>query len=343
MSNEPVPGSKTAPSAQISKNDTGASSGAPSAQGSKDNAPSSNSTPRGQVSKKDGQNSRNGLVAQVVGNASVVAAALVYMGWAYEAALLGYFHVSAIGFNLSALQYVLKSTPFFFHPAVILGAVVVVIILVVIGPKLGRFAQTHTDTGIGRVLRSDLATGLGLLILVGLVWFGLKHNQLALWFSSHPGFFYVTVALIGIGSLIVTWPGRVHHSLFAHALAIVIAAVCVLWIAGLYASSLGTRAAVTFANSLSAQTAVALYSVNALNLSGPGVICQRLPTRSLYHYRYAGLRLLYVDSGTYYLLPVNWISQHSPTYVFQDNDQIRIELGGSDFGLDVGRMGCGNQ
>jgi|SRR5215510_214123 len=324
MSSEPVSGSKTGSSVRVGKSDTDHSRSAPSAQGG----------------KKDVQDSKNGLVAQVVGNASVVTAALVYMGWAYEAALLGYFHVSALGFNLSVLQYVLKSTPFFFNPAIILGAVIVVIIIVVVGPRLGRIVQVHADTGISRVFRNDLATVVGLLILAGLVWFGLRHNRLAFWFSSHPGFFYVAVALIGVGSLILTWPSHIHHNLFTYALAIIIAAMCTLWIAGLYASSLGTRAAVTFANSLTAQTSVVLYSVQALNLSGPGVICQRLPAGSLYHYRYEGLRLLYVDSGTYYLLPVNWIPQHSPTYVFQDNDQIRIELGGSDVGLGVGRVGC---
>jgi hypothetical protein len=148
------------------------------------------------------------------------------------------------------------------------------------------------------------------------------------------------MALVGVGSLLLTWPNRVHHSIFSFALAIVITAVCVLWIAGLYANSLGYKAAVNFAQGLAGQTSVALYSVQALALTGPGVSCQRLPDGSFYHYRYEGLRLLYAEPGTYYLLPVNWSSQQGPTYIFANSDQLRIELGGSDLGFGAGGTRC---
>jgi hypothetical protein len=316
------------------------SSGGSSAQVTEEDAPGLTSVPSAQVGEKGTQDSKNGLAAQVTGYASLVTAALVYMGWAYEASLLGYFHISALSFNLSVLQYVLKSTPFFFHPAIIIGAVVVVIIIVVVGPILGRLIRLTRDNRISRILRSNPAMGLGLLVVVVLVWFGLRHNGLGNWFSTHPGFFYVAVALIGVGSLLLTWPSRVRHGLFSFALAIVIAAVCTLWIAGLYAGSLGTTAAEDFASSLTTKTAVTVYSVESLALSGPGVTCESLPAGSLYHYRYEGLRLLYVDSGTYYLLPVNWASQQDPTYIFNGSDQIRIELSGGDVAFGTGRTGC---
>jgi hypothetical protein len=340
MTEEAVPGSGDGSSAQLSTKGAHDLNTGSSAQVTKEDAPSTNSSSSAQAGKKDTQDPKNGLAAQVVGNASLVTAALVYMGWAYEAALLGYFHISALSFNLSVLQYVLKSTPFFFHPAIILGAVIVVIIIVVVGPVLGRFLRLPKASGISRILRSDLAMGLGLLIVAGLVWFGLRRNGLGSWFSVHTGFFYVAVALIGVGSLLLTWPNRARHGLFSFALAIVIAAVCTLWIAGLYASSLGTTAAEAFASSLTTKTAVTVYSIEALALSGPGVTCQSLPAGSLYHYRYEGLRLLYVDSGTYYLLPVNWASQQDPTYILTDSDQIRIELSSSNVALGTGRTGC---
>jgi hypothetical protein len=340
VSGEAVPGSGGGSSAQLSKKDARDLNSGSTPQVIEQEAPGPNSASGPQARKEDTQDSKPGLAAQVIGNASLVTAALVYMGWAYEAALLGYFHISALSFNLSVLQYVLKSTPFFFHPAIILGAVMVVIIIVVVGPILGRLIRLPRNSGISRILRSDLAMGLGLLIVAGLVWFGLRHNGLGSWFSSHPGFFYIAVALIGVGSLLLTWPSRARHGLFSFALAIVIAAVCTLWIAGLYASSLGTTAAEAFASSLTTKTAVTVYSIETLALSGPGVTCQSLPAGSLYHYRYEGLRLLYVDSGTYYLLPVNWASQQDPTYVFSDSDQIRIELSGGDVAFGTGRMGC---
>ena len=76
----------------------------------------------------------------------------------------------------------------------------VIIIAAIVGPGLGRFVQPPRNSGIGRILHSDLAVALGLLILVGLVWFGLGRNGLASWFSNYPEFFYIAVTLIGVGT-----------------------------------------------------------------------------------------------------------------------------------------------
>ena len=53
---------------------------------------------------------------------------------------------------------------------------------------------------------------------------------------------------------------------------------------------------------------------------------ERLPANYRYHYRYQGLRLLITRAGTYYLLPVDWSPQLDETYVFDESDEIRIEL-----------------
>jgi hypothetical protein len=288
----------------------------------------------------------SGLALQIIGNASLATAALVYMGWAYENAWLGYFHVSALSLNISTLEYVLKSTPILFQPTIILGAVIVVIIVILAGPALGKLVQPTSDSVISRILKNNFAVSLLLLIPVVLAWFGLGHNGLNVWFSYRPGIFNIVLTLVGLGSLLLSWPSRVRVSwpgharggLFPYALAIVISALCALWIAGLYASGLGTKAAVNFAGSLTQRTAVTLYSVQTLALSGPGVTCQHLPTGSLYHYRYEGLRLLYVEPETYYLLPVKWTGQE-PTYIIDDSDQIRIELDGGN--ADFGAVGTG--
>ena len=98
-----------------------------------------------------------------------------------------------------------------------------------------------------------------------------------------------------------------------------------LWAAYTYATSLGTQQAKEMMNNPSMQPAVYLYSTQPLALSGDGV--QVLPVHgSLYHYRYYGLRLLIDQSGTYYLLPVDWNRKQGHTYIFTDSDQIRIEL-----------------
>jgi hypothetical protein len=67
----------------------------------------------------------------------------------------------------------------------------------------------------------------------------------------------------------------------------------------------------------------------AQDLAGPGVSVQRLPAAYRYHYRYLGLRLLLMQSGTYYLLPVDWTPQYDLTYTLDQSDPIRIELLGA--------------
>jgi hypothetical protein len=250
------------------------------------------------------------------------------MGWAYENALLGYFYVSPFSLNISILEYGLKSLAFFFRTNIIFGAAVLVAVITA-GSRAGclkKFVPRVVRGAVSCVPPGDLVTGLGLLITaaaVPLAWLGVYHNRLAAWF------FYCVVALLGVGPLLLTRPARFRrHGPFVHPLAIVVAAVCALWIAGLYASNLGANAAENFARDLSAQTAVVLYSTQSPALSGPGVACKPLPPGFLYNYRCAGLRLLYVDSGTYYLLPVGWSKQRGHTYIFNDSDQVRIELTG---------------
>jgi len=339
VSEEVVPGSNGGSSGQAGNEGTQDSGNGSSAHVTEGEADGSNGRSGTRASSEGIQKSTSGLAVQVIGNASLLTAVLVYMGWAYENAELGYFHVSALSLNLNTLTYVLRSTPILFRPDIILGAVIVVIIVVLAGPALAKLVQSSSKGVVSKILRNHFAVSLLLVILVGLVWFGLGHNWLNAWFSHRPGAFYAALALIGLVSLLLGWPSRADGGLFPYALAIVVAALCALWIAGLYANSLGTRAAVSFADSLSKQTAVALYSVETLALAGPGVTCQHLPAASLYHYRYEGLRLLYVEPGTYYLLPVKW-TQQEPIYVIDDSDQIRIELGGGNADFGAAGTGC---
>jgi hypothetical protein len=127
--------------------------------------------------------------------------------------------------------------------------------------------------------------------------------------------------------LLLTWPARAgHRGRGPYALAIVVAAVCALWAASVYAEQQGTQAAQNLVRDLSAHTAVVIYSNQDLALRGPGVSVQRLPPGSPYRYEYTGLRLLIMQSGTYYLLPANWTSRLSFTYLVDESDQTRIEL-----------------
>ncbi len=138
---------------------------------------------------------------------------------------------------------------------------------------------------------------------------------------------YLFLGLLGGGVLLLTWPTRTdRRGRFPYAMAVVISAVTALWAASLYAHNLGTEAAEQDVRNLSTRTAVVVYSIDPLALSGPGLTVQRLPAAFHYHYRYQGLRLLLMRAGTYYLLPVNWSTQLDYTYVLNQSDPIRIEL-----------------
>jgi hypothetical protein len=281
-----------------------------------------------------------GIAALVVANTSLLIAVLVYMGWAYASALLGYFHVNPLNLDVSIVEYMLHSLALF-SPSVVVFAVVIVVATTIRTWGLGqtRFARLVTERATTRMsavpaLRLLVPAGdaeqarTGRLLLTGT---GAVATVLALvlfWSASHLQIStYALLGLFGVGPLLLTWPTRAaRHGRFPYSLALVVAAVCVLWAGSLYAQGLGFRAAETFVRNLPSSTAVAVYSVQRLALSGPGVTVQELPGGLLYHYRYEGLRLLLTRSGTYYLLPVGWNPRYDLTYVISENDQIRIVL-----------------
>ena len=61
------------------------------------------------------------------------------------------------------------------------------------------------------------------------------------------------------------------HGRLPYALAIIVAAVCSLWAASIYAEQRGAQAAMNVVRGLPERTAVAVYSTQPLALSGPGV------------------------------------------------------------------------
>lgn len=176
----------------------------------------------------------------------------------------------------------------------------------------GDTEQAHT----GRLLLVSVGAVVTIFALV-LAW-NASHLQIST---------YVLLALLGGGPMLLTWPTRAaRHGRFPYSLALIVAAVCVLWAASLYAQGLGTRAAQAVVRNLPSSTAADIYSVQQLALSGPGVTVQQITGRDLYHYHYDGLRLLLARSGTYYLLPVGWDPEYELTYVISESDQIRITL-----------------
>jgi hypothetical protein len=278
-----------------------------------------------------------GIAGLIVANSSLLIAGLVYMGWAYTDALLGYFHLSPLDLGVGVVEYVLSSLGLF-SPAIVIVAAALIAVTAVrawdldlrklaaaaelaMPSILSRFSRP-VSTGIGRLLQNSRV----LLIAAGTA--AIAAGLVLNWLAGHVYIStYLVLSLLGGGPLILTWPTRTHrHGRSPYALAIVVAAVCALWAGSLYAHDRGLSAAQSIGRGLPAATAVAVYSIQRLSLSGPGVSVQSLSAEFRYRYRYIGLRLLTTGSGTYYLLPVNWTPGRGSTYVLDDSDEIRIEL-----------------
>jgi hypothetical protein len=282
-----------------------------------------------------------GIAGQVAANASLLVASLVYMGWAYDTALYGYFHLNPLYLDIGVVEYMLVSLSLF-SPVLIILVTVLIVGSAARTWRLDRarvarvrrarrpasrivLADSH-----GRAIPEDGAAkpGAGRVLLISL---GVILTAAAVVLVPTAGYLhlssYLVLGLLGVGAIMLTWPNRADRlGRFPYAVAIVLAAICALWGGSLYATQLGKHAAEHVVRDLPARTAVTLYTTESLALSGPGVYVRALPPGSLYHFRYQGLRLLTMRSGNYYLLPVGWSTHRNPVYVISDTDQTRIEL-----------------
>jgi hypothetical protein len=288
-----------------------------------------------------GRSSALGIAGQVAANASLLVASLVYMGWAYDTALYGYFHVNPLYLGISVVEYMLVSLSLF-SPFLLILVTVFMLMgaartwhpdwnqrapFLKNGKRSSLLALVHRG---GRPVSAAIADrpSTGRSLMMGL---GAVLTVAAIVLIPTAGYLglstYVVLGMLAIGAVFLTWPNRAdRRGRFPYAVAIVVAAVCVLWCGSLYATHLGQHAAQHIWHNMSTRTAVTLYATEPLALRGPRVSEQTLPAGSLYRYRYRGLRLLTMRSGSYYLLPAGWSPQHDYVYVINDTDQVRIEL-----------------
>jgi hypothetical protein len=277
-----------------------------------------------------------GIAGQVVANASLLIAVLGYMGWAYDDALYGYFHLSPLDIGIGIPEYILRSLALF-SPVIIIAAALLITAAAIRTWEPGktkiarRPAAALSRAPVIRRLASADAARRSRACQALLTGTGATATAAALALYRIADYIHVStylfLALLAGGVLLLTWPNRAKtRGRFPYALATVTAAVTAMWAASLYAHNLGTQAAQQDVRNLSARTAVTVYSTQRLAMDGPGLTVQQLPATYLYHYRYTGLRLLLMRSGTYYLLPAGWNPQQDPTYILTQADPIRIEL-----------------
>jgi hypothetical protein len=313
------------------------------------------------------------IVGLVVANTSLIAAILIYMGWSYDNAMYGEFHLSPLDLGLGPQDYALRSLSLF-SPVIVIVAVLFILVIAVRSGELdeagkavrslllrarrallsttteadgdgdGRpsadtapaaarpaFAEGAEQPPVGKqtgptvtqsALPRNLAIGAGIsatIIGLALSWIATRANVST----------FLVLALLGGGPLLLTWPARARRQgRVPYALALVIAAVCALWAGSVYAQQKGDSAAQNVIHDPSSTSAVVIYSTQRLALSGGDIEVTPLTaaTAAPYRYEYAGLRLLLVQSGTYYLLPAHWTPDHDFTYVVYASDDMRIVL-----------------
>lgn len=297
------------------------------------------------------------MLRLIAANASVLTAALVYMGWAYQNAEYGRFGLNPQELNVGILEYMLYSLDSF-SQVLLIAAVVVVAVSTVSAavpdllawqrsrpqpstlaagkpaqedhpPEGGRDAGgedlTAPEPVVGSAPRNwpALQRWLAVLAFVTTIVFA------SLWAGGvhFSGGSYIYLAVFGIGPLLFTRAYRDREKgRFAYATAIVLTAVCALYAGALYAQTRGGQEAQAIAHGGGSMPRVSVYSEQPLGLSGHGIQAQPLLTGTDYHWRYEGLRLLTVRSGSYYLFPARPTSGPEPTYILDDSDGIRIVL-----------------
>jgi hypothetical protein len=311
------------------------------------------------------------IVGLVVANTSLIAAILIYMGWSYDNAMYGEFHLSPLDLSLGPQDYALRSLSLF-SPVIVIVAVLFIVVISVRSGELddaGKALRSHllracrallstTAEAVGdadgrpsaggeqaaavpavaegadqppvenqagpTVTRSALARNLAIGAGVSATAAGLALSWIATRVNLST---FLVLALLGGGPLLLTWPARAHRQgRMPYALALVIAAVCALWAGSVYAQQQGTEAAQNVIHDLSSSSAVVIYSTQRLALSGGGITVTPLTAVAPYRYEYAGLRLLLVQSGTYYLLPEHLTPEHDFTYIVYASDDMRIVL-----------------
>lgn len=265
-----------------------------------------------------------GALPELAGLASVGLALLFYVGYAYAKHLYGYFHLDPLDLGMSVAEFALRSLGLI-SPGLILAVSMAVTLVAARGVVLGPLARSETARvvrcrAVARGKEPALRLGTGLVLSgAGVALYVLAHRTAV----STP----LVVALLAAGPLIAgSRPEGRERDRRLRMTALLLAGVCALWVASLYAADKGEEASRHFAEHLVEQPAAVVYSTERLRILGPGVKSIKLKGAGPYGFRYTGLRLLTMRGDRYYLLPVGWRRTESPVYILEETDDLRVEI-----------------
>ncbi|MET8687647.1 hypothetical protein ABZV77_25875 [Streptomyces sp. NPDC004732] len=245
---------------------------------------------------------------------------MLYTGYIYTNAYFGYFHLDNFAMGFSPDELVIRSLRLATMPVF---EILTVALLLPTIPRLLRCLRVPE-----RHLRKAVELG-HMTAKAHHAFVAAGALLMALW-SWIQSFAWVAPLLVAAGVLLgrirsAIPAGQPREPVWRFAASLMIAGLCLIWIAALVAADLGRKDAHQDTQQLVRRVSVILLSTEQLNFAPPGPRVTDLGKGTHFRYRYTNLRLLIERDHRYYLLPTGW-SRENSTYVIKDSDDVRIEI-----------------
>jgi hypothetical protein len=284
--------------------------------------------------KEPGLGAAVDFVTRVVAPASLLTAILYYFGYTRERAAFGYFGVDLESLQFSTTDYLVRSVGTIFVP---IGTVLLCGVFALAGHHLLVPALTGADDkwrnaswiGIATVAVVLLAIGVNgleqlvdvdMLPLVSPI--ALGAGAFLLEYAIYTAATYMPLSKQLQDALSTT---KNLRRILIGALLLVSA----FWATATIAQQRGNAVAQAIEASLPVQSEAVVYSLQRLQITGPGITVTRLPgTGAAFAYRYNGLRPLIHSGGHWFLLPAGWTHTNGATVIILPDTApgIRVDL-----------------
>ncbi|MEV4756254.1 hypothetical protein AB0J86_14230 [Micromonospora sp. NPDC049559] len=275
------------------------------------------------------------VLAAVVAPTTLVTALLFYFGWMQLFWFFDYFGVHATLLGFDTVDYLLRSVDALFVPMTVLACVALAAAWThaALSSRLAGGAHPHLVRRLAAALGAlglllalsglltvftptvlDRAVTLAPLCLAGGVL--LVRYSVQLWRDSRPARDVAVHPQRQEWVAVTEWAGI-----------FVLVALSLFWAATDYSSAVGRSQARRYAEELSRQPTVVLYSQRSLRLDGPGVRELRCADpEAAYRYRYDGLKLVLQSGDQYVFLPERWTRERGGAFVIPRTDALRLEF-----------------
>ena len=264
------------------------------------------------------------VAGAIVGQTALLAALLLYFGWARTRATFDYFGVDLSLLDFTTTDYVLRSVNSAYRPLLWIG------LIFLAASAVHRRLTPRADPWLVGAGGTLVAIGV-----VALLWGGWS-RQIGRWIpdTTALGFAWLPATLTAGFALLAyavhRSPGKTPPQLLIALAALVVMAL--FWAVSLVAVHDGRERAKAIERNLATETEVTVLSAEPLVIRGPGVVATDLKIRGAkdssgrYRVSYGGLRMLIHSGDKFFLLPAYW--RHGRDRVFQlpDDGGIRIEL-----------------